>query len=83
MENLWIKSHNFILNSQVGDFYETGENKILVVKRTPRKIYFNDGNIITVRKSKSDNFFYLGGKKTNQILRDIEGYFLYKIHSYK
>lgn len=81
MENLWRKSHRFILDSKVGDFYETGGEKVLVIKRTPHRIHFSNGNIVTIQKSKSGGFFYFNGKKINQTLRDIEGYFLFLIHS--
>ena len=79
MENLWMKSHNFILDSKAGDYYLTGGSKIQVVKRTPKRIHFSDGKIITVSKSKY-GFYYFSGKFINQILRDVEGYFLYKLH---
>jgi len=81
MKNLWIEAHKFILNSKVGDFYETGSDKISVVKKTPKRIYFSNGEIITLKKSKSDKFYFMSGKKVSQILRDIEGYMLFKIHS--
>lgn len=79
MENLWEKAHKFILDCKVGDSYGAAHNKIVVVKRTPKKIHFSDGNVITITKSKL-GFFHLTGKKVNQTLRDIEGYLLYKIH---
>lgn len=81
MENLWIKAHQFILDSKVGDSYYSGGNKISVIKRTPRRIHFDNENVVTIQKSKSGKFFYFNGKKVDQILRDIEGYFIYKIHS--
>ena len=79
MENLWTKSHKFILDSKVGDFYLSGSERISVIRRTPRKIHFSNGNTITISKSKF-GFFHLTGKKVDQTLRDIEGYFLYLIH---
>jgi hypothetical protein len=80
MENLWNKAHMFVINSKVGDFYYSGQNKIVVTKRTPRRIYFSNGKIITIQKSNSKEFLFFNGKHVNQILRDIEGYFLYLIH---
>lgn len=82
MENLWIKSHRFILNCLIGDHYFSGDNKISVVKRSSKRIYFSNGEIITIKKS-DHGFYYLSGKNVNQVLRDIEGYFLYKIHSFE
>ena len=69
------------MNSKVGDHYYSGGNKISVIKRTPRRIHFDNGNVVTIQKSKSGKFFYFNGKKVDQILRDIEGYLLYLIHS--
>jgi hypothetical protein len=83
MENLWSKAHHFILDSKVGDFYMSGDKKVSVVRRSPKRIYFSNGNIITIRTVKDDvhDFFYLSGKNIDNMLRDIEGYFIYKIHS--
>jgi hypothetical protein len=80
MENLWTKAHQFILDSKVGDFYMSGDKEVLVVRRSPKRIYFSNGELITITKSKYD-FFYLTGKNVDNVLRDIEGYFIYKIHS--
>jgi len=79
MENLWIKSHKFITDSKVGDFYFSGGRKNTVTKRTPKRIHFSDGSIITI--SKAGDFLHLKGKNVNQILRDIEGYFIHNIHA--
>ena len=79
MENLWTRAHKFILDSKVGDNYFTGEKTISVIKRTPKKIYFSNGNIITIKKS-HHGFYHLAGKNVNNILRDIEGYFLFLKH---
>ena len=80
MENLWIKSHQFILDSKIGDFYMQGDHKVSVVRRSPKRIYFSNGDLVTLKDSKA-GFHYLTGRNINQILRDIEGYLLYKIHS--
>ena len=80
MENLWMKAHQFILDSKVGDYYLTGQGKISVVRRSPKRIYFSNGDIITIKESKYD-FLYFVGKNLDNILRDIEGYFIYQIHS--
>jgi hypothetical protein len=79
MENLWTKAHQFILNSKVGDYYSIGGEVVSVIRRTPKRIYFSNGNIVTISKS-SHGFFYLTGKYVNQILRDIEGYFVFLKH---
>lgn len=80
MENLWLKSHKFIIDSKIGDYYFDGNNNISVIKRTPKKIYFSNGNIVSLKFSKIGGFYHLTGKNVNQILRDIEGYFIYLIH---
>lgn len=80
MKNLWTKAHQFILDSQIGDYYMDGEKKVSVVKRSPKRIYFSNGELVSIKKS-DYGFYYLSGKSVNQILRDIEGYFIYLIHS--
>lgn len=79
MEDLWFKSHIYLLNSKVGDNYNNGTDVISVIKRTPRRIYLSSGDIVHVVKR--DFGFFLSGKRINDILRDIEGYFIYQIHS--
>jgi len=80
MENLWLKSHNIILDMKVGDFYETGDHRVSVIKRTPHRIHFSNGYVVTISKS-SYGFYHLMGKKVNQILRDMEGYLVFLKHS--
>jgi hypothetical protein len=91
MENsLWVKAHNFLFDMKVGDSYKTTNDfSIECVKRTPTKIYLSNGIIIHIKKL--NGFYYLDGKSVvrhnkpypivNQVLRDIEGYLMYKIHS--
>jgi len=81
MENLWTKAHQFILDSKEGDFYMVGDKKVSVVRRSPKRIYFSNGELVTIKESKGGDFFYLYGRNVNQVLRDIEGYLLYLIHS--
>jgi hypothetical protein len=80
MENLWTKAHHFIFDSKVGDFYMQGDKKVSVVRRSPKRIYFSNGELVSIKNSKYD-FFYLSGRNVDNVLRDIEGYFIYKIHS--
>lgn len=80
MENLWHKAHQFILDSKVGDFYESGGNIIYITKRTPKRIHLSNGVTITISKSKF-GFFFFKNDKVNQILRDIEGYLLFQVHT--
>ena len=78
MENLWTKAHQFILDSQIGDYYMLGDKKILVVRRSPKRIYFSNGELVTIKKI--GDSFYLSGRNINQVLRDIEGYLLFLKH---
>jgi hypothetical protein len=82
MENLWTKSHQFILDCKEGDFYMEGEKKISVVRRSPKRIYFSNGELVTIKESGDGGFFYLGGRNVNQVLRDIEGFFVMLKHDY-
>lgn len=74
-----MKSHHIILDMKVGDFYMSGGGQVSVVKRTPKRIYFSNGNIVTIKKSQY-GFYHLVGKNVNQILRDIEGYLVFLKH---
>jgi hypothetical protein len=78
MENLWTKAHQFILDCNITDYYMVGDKKVSVVRRSPKRIYFSNGELITIKKSQY-GFFYLRGRNIDQILRDIEGYFIYQI----
>ena len=87
--DLNVEANRFLYNSKVGDFYMVGENKIEVVKRTPKRIYLSNGLVISIKKL-SNGFEYLTSKSVvshnksyplvDQVIRDIEGYLLYKIH---
>ena len=79
MENLWTKAHQFILDSNIGDYYMSGDKNVSVVRRSPKRIYLSNGELITIKKS-SEGFYYLGGRNVNQVLRDIEGYFIFLKH---
>lgn len=88
--DLNYQANEFIFNSKVGDFYLKSGEKNIVTKRTKNRIYFSDGTIIHIKKL-SNGILYLDSKSVirnnrsypvvNQVLRDIEGYLLYKIHS--
>lgn len=80
MENLWMRAHEMLLNSNVGKLYASGGIVVSVIRRTPRRIYLSNGKIITIQKSKDGTFLFLNGKNVNQILRDIEGFLLYCKH---
>lgn len=80
----------FLYNSKVGDFYLSGGSKVTVYKKTNKRIYLSNGVIIHIKKL-NNGILFLDSKSIvknnksfpviNQILRDIEGYLVYKIHS--
>jgi hypothetical protein len=88
--NLYNQANLFLYHSKVGDYYLSGGDKVIVNKRTNKRIYLSNGVIISIKKL-NNGVIYLDSKSIvrnnkpypliNQILRDIEGYFVYKIHS--
>jgi hypothetical protein len=80
----------FIYDAKVGDFYLSGGNKVEVTKRTEKRIQFSNDVIVTI-KTLPNGMKYLSSKSVvrnnkpypvvNQMIRDIEGYLLYLIHS--
>ena len=88
--DLNVEANRFIYGAKVGDYYMVGNNKIEVVKRTPKKIYFSNDVTISIRTLSNGNT-YLSSKSivshnkrymvVDQMIRDIEGYLIYKIHS--
>ena len=88
--NLNLQANLFLYNGKVGDYYLSGEEKIEITKRTPKRIYFSNGAIVSI-KTLSNGMKYLSSKSVvshnksypivDQMIRDIEGYLIYKIHS--
>ena len=88
--DLNIQANLFLYNGVVGDYYLSGGKKVEITKRTNKRIYLSSGIIINIKKL-TDGSSYLSSKSiirnnksypiVNQVLRDIEGYLLYKIHS--
>ncbi len=74
-------SERFLLNLKIGEGFGPDDNKVTVIKKTKKSIYLSNKKIVHIKKM--NNFFYLDAKKysINQILRDIEGYLIYKIHT--
>jgi hypothetical protein len=70
------ESEKFLLSLEVGEGY----NNIIVTKKTKKRIYLSNGKIVTIKNG--GNFLYLDSAKNGikQILRDIEGFLIYKIH---
>lgn len=86
VNDMWIEAQKYLLNLKVGEGY----NGVTVTKRTANKIHLSTGVIVSIKKSDA-GFLYLDsrsvirGKKPypiiSQVLRDIEGYLIYLIHS--
>lgn len=70
----FIKSEIFLLSLNIGEGY----NDIVITKKTKKRIYLSNGKIVHIKDT--GKFKYLDGKNIKQILRDIEGYLIYKIH---
>jgi len=70
------ESEKFLLSLKVGEGY----NDIVVTKKTKKRIHLSNGKIVNIKNG--DGFLYLSSVKNgiNQILRDIEGFLIYKIH---
>jgi hypothetical protein len=85
-----VEANRFIYGSKVGDFYMVGQDKIEVVKRTTKRIHFSNGVVVSIR-TLSNGMNYLSSRSVvshnksypivDQMIRDIEGYLIYKIHS--
>ena len=78
--NLNLQANLFLYNGKVGDYYLSGGQRIEITRRTKKRIYLSSGIIVSI-KTLWDKSLYLDSKKINQVLRDIEGYLIYKIHS--
>jgi len=85
MNDLWHHAHMFLLNIEVGNSY----NNVTCIKRTDKKIFLSNGVVVTIKKIKGTSMYHLisnkkvskGNRKYDyiqQILRDIEGYFVYR-----
>ena len=88
--DLNLQANLFIYDAKVGDFYLSGGNKVEVTKRTEKRIHFSNGVIVSIKKL-PNGMKYLSSKSVvrnnkqypvvGQMIRDIEGYLLYLIHS--
>jgi hypothetical protein len=90
MIDLNLEANRFLYNAKPGDYYISGGNKIEVTKRIKKRIYLSNGIVISII-TLSNGVEYLSSKSivirnksypiVNQIIRDIEGFLLCKIHS--
>ena len=75
-----LEANKFLFELEVGQGY----NDVIVTKKTKKRIYLSNGVIIHIKKLES-GLFYLDSKlnnkkypSINQVLRDIEGWLVYK-----
>jgi hypothetical protein len=78
--NINLEANKFLFELEVGQGY----NDVIVRKKTKKRIYLSNGAIIHIKKLES-GLFYLDSKLNNkkypiinQVLRDIEGWLVYK-----
>ena len=78
-----VEANKFLIELKVGEGY----NNVIVTKRTKNRIYFSEGTIIHIKKL-NNGLLYLDSKSikknnrsypiVHQVLRDIEGWLVYK-----
>lgn len=83
---MWKEAHEYLLELKVGEGY----NDVVVTKRTENKIHLSNGVTVSIKKH-GNGFLYLGSRSVrrgnrsyplvNQVLRDIEGWLIMKLHS--
>ena len=88
--NTWNEANIFLFNMKEGDSYKTSTtDEVKCVKRTKNRITLSNGVNVTIKEI--DGYKYLWSKSAvrskksyqvvDQVLRDIEGYLVYKIHT--
>jgi hypothetical protein len=87
--NLNLEANLFLYNGKIGDYYLSGDQKVEITKRTKKRIYLSSGVMVSIKKL-NDNSIYLDSKSVkqknfsypiiHQVLRDIEGYLIYKLY---
>ena len=86
----WTKAHMFLYYLQEGQGYKTSvDTEVTCIKRTNKKIVLSNGVIVHLKKKNGNEYLHSASivhkhkryEYVNQILRDIEGYLVYLIHS--
>lgn len=86
----YTKAHLFLFYLKEGKGYKTStEAKVCCVKRTKKKIVLSNGVIVHLKEKNGMKYLatasiargYKRYEYLNQILRDIEGFLIYKIHA--
>ena len=87
--DMFTKAHIFLYDIKVGEGYKTSiDDVVICVKRTKKRIYLSNGVIVHLKEKNGMLYFSSGclvrGYKrfeyVMKILRDIEGYLIYRIH---
>jgi hypothetical protein len=90
--DMFTKAHLFLYYIKEGEGYNVStDQEVICIKRTKKRIYLSNGVIIHLKERNGMMYFASGsiirGYKRyeilNQILRDIEGFLIYKLHSNK
>ena len=88
--DMFTKAHIFLYYIKEGEAYKTSvDSEVLCVKRTKKKIILSNGVVVHIKKRHGNEYFHSASfvrkhkryEYLNQILRDIEGYLIYKLHS--
>lgn len=86
----WTAAHMFLFDMKEGQGYKIStDTKVVCVKRTKKRIYLSNNIIIHLKEKNGMKYLASGGfgkyhkryEYLNKVLRDIEGYLIYKIHS--
>jgi hypothetical protein len=67
----------YLLSLNVGQGY----NNVVVTKRTGKRIYLSNNVIVHIKDTGEFKYLDAKGDTIKQVLRDIEGYMVYLIHS--
>ena len=85
--DLNLEANIFLANAEIGNYYLTGGNKVVVIKRTSKRIHLSNNVIVNIKKLDNGMLFldsksYVRKGKSypiiHQVLRDIEGYLIFK-----
>ena len=85
--DFWLEANRFLFDMKVGDkYYVTSDSYVECTHRTPKKIYLSNGKIVHIRKIGNTTYLTSKARITNnrsydginQIIRDVEGYLVYK-----
>jgi hypothetical protein len=88
--DMFTKAHIFLYELKEGQgYFKSVDDQVTCVKRTKKRIYLSNGVIVHLKKRNGMLYFasaclVRGHKRYEyvmQVLRDIEGYLVYLIHS--